>query len=444
MTMKKLCLLITCILVLNLGCTKDFLDERPSKSLLVPNTLTDLQALLDNINVMNSAPALPTVAADDYSLLEGGALKIDAVQNGGYFWADDAYQGNTVGDWNTPYQQIFYSNVVLDALAKIETSQATQSTYNSIKGSAYFYKAMALHNLLQLFAKPYDEHADSYPGLPVPLSSDINERPARKTLSYSYTQLLKNLQEAIPLLPLKPASKNRPSQHAALALMARVCLIMQDYPQAEAYAEKALNISRSLIDYNTAVATTTPFGQVLPNGIDEVIFYNKKLSYAFFTSGIIKIDVGLANLYQSNDLRRKFYFRDGTNSSVSFTGYEGLATDELYLISAECKARRNDSEGALNELNTLLQKRWKTGTYINQSASTASMALNLILTERRKELVGRGLRWTDLRRLNQDPRFAITLTRTYGGKTYTLPPNDRKYTFPIPDREIQYGTIEQN
>ncbi len=443
--MKNLFLfLLMCSLAFGLGCTKDFLDERPAKSLLVPSTLTDLQALLDNINVMNSAPALTTVAADDYILLEGGALKIDAVQNGGYFWADDAYQGNTVGDWNTPYQQIFYSNVVLDALEKIEMSPATQSTYNAIKGAALFYKAMALHNLLQLFAKPYDEHADSYPGLPIPLNSDVNERPARQTLSYSYAQLLQYLRDACVLLPLKPTTKNRPSQQAAFALMARIYLIMQDYPQAEAYAEKALNISRTLIDYNTAAATTTPFGQVLPNGIDEVIFYNKKLSYAFFTSGIIKMDAGLASLYNGNDLRRKFYFRDGSNSSVSFTGYEGLATDELYLISAECKARRNNTEGAMNELNALLQKRWKTGTYVNQNAGNANIALNLILTERRKELAGRGLRWTDLRRLNQDPKYAVTLTRSYGGKTYTLPPNDKKYTFPIPDKEIQYGAIEQN
>lgn len=443
--MKKTYLfLLLCSLTIGLGCTKDFLDERPSKSLLVPSTLTDLQALLDNINVMNSAPALTTVAADDYILLEGGALKIDAVQHGGYFWADDTYQGSTVGDWNTPYQQIFYSNVVLDALDKIQISTATQSTYNAIQGSALFYKAMALHNLLQLFAKPYDKHADNNPGLPIPLNSDVNERPERKTLSYSYAKLLEYLQDASVLLPLRPMTKNRPSQHAAFALMARVYLIMQNYSQAEAYAEKALTISRTLIDYNTAVSTTTPFGQVLPNGIEEVIFYNKKLSYAFFTSGIIKMDAGLASLYNNNDLRRKFYFRDGSNSSVSFTGYEGLTTDEVYLISAECKARRNNLEGAMNELNALLLKRWKTGTYIYQNAPNTSAALDLILTERRKELAGRGLRWTDLRRLNQDPKYAITLTRTYGGKTYTLPPNDKKYTFPIPDREIQYGVIEQN
>lgn len=443
--MKNINLLLICLgLSFSLGCTKDFLDERPSKALLVPQTLADMQALLDNINVMNSTPAIPALAADDYSLLEGGALKIDAVQNGAYFWAEDTYQGNSVGDWTTPYQQIFYSNVVLDGLEQLQPTNQELSSYNSIKGSAYFYKAMALNNLLQLFAKPYDLNANNNPGLPVPLNSNVNERPERKTLSYTYEQLILNLQNAANLLPLKASTKNRPSLHAVYALLARVYLQMQDYAQAEAFAEKALNISRTLIDYNTATATTTPFGQVLPNGMEEVIFYNKKLSYAFFTSGIIKIDPSLVNLYQANDLRKRYYFRDGSNGSVSFTGYEGLTTDELYLISAECKARRKDTHGALGELNVLLLKRWKTGTYVNLSASTADEALSLVLNERRKELAGRGLRWGDLRRLNQDSRFAITLNRTYGGKTYTLPPNDKKYTLPIPDKEIQYGTIEQN
>ena len=57
----------------------------------------------------------------------------------------------------------------------------------------------------------------------------------------------------------------------------------------------------------------------------------------------------------------------------------------------------------------------------------------------------RGLRWTDLRRLNRDPRYAVTLTRSINGTTYMLPPNDARYVYPIPDAVIAANPgMEQN
>ena len=73
------------------------------------------------------------------------------------------------------------------------------------------------------------------------------------------------------------------------------------------------------------------------------------------------------------------------------------------------------------------------------------ISLSKDLAERRKELIQRGLRWTDLRRLNLDPRFAVTIERVVQGATYQLLPNDLRYTFLIPNDEIfANGLIEQN
>jgi len=99
---------------------------------------------------------------------------------------------------------------------------------------------------------------------------------------------------------------------------------------------------------------------------------------------------------------------------------------------------------AMKDLNMLLRNRWRKGTYTDQIALDPNDALDKILMERRKELIFRGLRWSDLRRLNRDPRFAKTLTRIVEEVTYRLPPNDPKYVYPIPESEIKLSGIQQN
>ncbi|MEJ7692171.1 hypothetical protein [Daejeonella sp.] len=59
--------------------------------------------------------------------------------------------------------------------------------------------------------------------------------------------------------------------------------------------------------------------------------------------------------------------------------FGGLAVDELYLIKAECYARKGSTSAALQALNTLLEKRWKKGTFQSLTAQTADEALALIL-----------------------------------------------------------------
>ncbi|HEY6083417.1 MAG TPA: RagB/SusD family nutrient uptake outer membrane protein, partial [Chitinophagaceae bacterium] len=66
-----------------------------------------------------------------------------------------------------------------------------------------------------------------------------------------------------------------------------------------------------------------------------------------------------------------------------------------------------------------------------------------ILVERRKELVFRTIRFTDIKRLNKEGAD-ITQKRIIGGKTYILLPNDPRYALSIPENVIQAGGIPQN
>src|SRR5690606_21974058 len=103
---------------------------------------------------------------------------------------------------------------------------------------------------------------------------------------------------------------------------------------------------------------------------------------------------------------------------------------------------------AMEHLNHLLSNRWAADHFAPLQVSGSEECLRLILEERRKELLSRGVRWSDLRRLNKDPRFAKTLVRVIDNgsnpTTYTLPPNDPRYVFLIPQEVIRITGMQQN
>ena len=122
----------------------------------------------------------------------------------------------------------------------------------------------------------------------------------------------------------------------------------------------------------------------------------------------------------------------------------GLAVDEIYLIRAECRARMGDFKGALSDINKLLVTRWRVGRYVPLSSLDRDQLLSQILNERRKQLVFRGLRWSDLRRLNKDEKTGMSLFRRVQGELIELRPNDPKYVFALPPDVIKYSNMEQN
>jgi hypothetical protein len=128
----------------------------------------------------------------------------------------------------------------------------------------------------------------------------------------------------------------------------------------------------------------------------------------------------------------------GTN--LPFTG---ISTAEVYLILAESHARLYHTDISLKYLNKLLMNRWRKGQFTPFTATNPANALALILVERQKEMVFRGQRWADIKRLNmEDPK--ITLKRIYNGQSFDLAPNDLRYALPIPQTIIRKNGMEPN
>ncbi len=450
-------LLVVMTSVLTAGCHKDdFLNKNPNSSLVVPTTLTDFQNLLDNDQVMNLVPALGEISADNYfidqTLWQSAGTR---VQNA-YTWQKDIFDGEgNDEDWNYPYQQVYYANVVLDGLEKLKTDNSTIATYNSVKGQALFTRAFGLYNVAQLFAPVYDAMtAATDSSIPLRLSQDVKVPTVRSTVKQTYDQITGDLRIAVGLLPASVSMTfvNRASRPAAQALLARIYLSMRKYDSAGIYAKSALSSNLPLIDYNLFnSASPLPF----PRQNAEVLYQSSFVTYEGYSQVLTAysysdcfIDSTLIRSYKPNDLRPSFYyyllgFTDSFGLKGSYTGlifpFGGLAADEVYLISAECKARTKDTIGAAGDLNTLLMNRWKTGYFNGYAYAT----LDTVLSERRKELPFRGVRWSDLRRLNKE-NANKTLFRKINGAVDSLAPNSIRYVLPIPPDVLLLSGIKDN
>ncbi len=435
---------------------KDFLDAKPSSELFIPSTLDDFQELLDRDAIINETPILGELCSDNYYPLTSNMFwqQLNLKEHNACIWAPDVYQGQgNVGDWNTPYQAVFYANVVLEGIENVSVNSGNQQRWNAIKGAAYFTRAYAFYNLAQVFAPPYDAAtAASDMGIPLRLSSGVDEVSVRASVKSTYSQVITDLTKALDLLPdtIAFSNRNRPSKPAVMALMARIYLSMRDYVNAGIWSNNSLALYDTLIDYTLLPTSGTmfPFGRTNV----ETMYLSRLLS----TTNVLKasvssciVDSTLYRMYDPNDLRRVIFFNTNANPNIrgSYSGsiycFSGLATDEMLLTRAECYARAGNTVNAMNDLNKLLQTRWKTGTYIPFTAASPDSALALVLLERRKELPFRGLRWVDLRRLNKEG-YNITLSRTMLGQQYTLLPGDLRYVLLIPPDVISLSGIPQN
>jgi tetratricopeptide (TPR) repeat protein len=446
---------VTLCMVLITGCTKEFLNKKPDKALVVPSTLKDFQAILDNsYGVFGNTTYLTQIADGDFEVMETGIASLNFDLRNSYLWEKDIFEGVQTGDWNKPYEQVFYANIVIEGLDKVNKTDENKHHYDQIKGSALFFRGHAMAQLVQQFAAPYNsEAANEILGLPIRTSSDVNVKSKRGTLAEVYEHILNDLIASINLLPENGQPKSRPGKVAAWALLARIYLVMGEYDKATEASSAALAIQSELINYNdldTNANTSFPDGRFVYN--DEIIYYTNQTFTTFFNSASVVVSEELYNLYDDNDLRKQVFYKANRGFKGSYGGspffiFTGLATDELYLIRAECYVRLGNLKDAMADLNTLMRTRWKNTEAIQFEpfiANTETEALTMILEERRKELLTRGLRWSDLRRLNTEQRFQVTLERTYQGETYILLPNDVRYTFPIPQVEIEGSGIEQN
>jgi len=451
--MKKIFLFIF-IVVTTISCNKhEWLDVKSNKSDLIPKSLSDLQAILDNTEVMNfNYPQLGFLGCDNYYLTYSAwqASSTSAERNA-YIWAPDIFENITCFDWDAAYKTVAYTNIVLDGLKNLTPSAVQQDEYNNVKGSALFYRAYIFYDLAELFAKPWDSAtASSDLGIPIRLSADVNVPSKRSSVQETYDKIIEDLKQAETLLPETPVYLTRPSKSAVEGLLARIYFNRRQYDHSLSWSEKYLEKRNDLLDFNSLDSNGYFKLPGLQPTNPEITFYCTTITYG--NSVFPMVDTLLYGSYESTDLRRAMFFIT-SDSNHLFTGaysafvylFSGIATNEIMLINAESNARMGNVSASMDVLNKLLLKRYVTGSFTPLSAGSTDEALDIIIKERRKELPFTGnLRWEELRRLNKETGRAVNLIRILNGTVYKLPAGDPRYVYPIPPNEIKLNGLEQN
>ena len=430
------------------GCGK-FLDEKPRKSLATPATLVDFQALLEHPTSITSNDVVEgEISADDYYVPEELWNSMPENERRMHLWEKEHVYSDGLNSWYWAYTNIYRANTVLDNLDNVSRTLTNQQEWNNVKGQAHYLRAKLFYQVASVWCVAYDDHtADVDLGIPLRLAANFQEPSIRASLHQTYSQILIDLRAAAHLLPNHAVHVIRPSKQSAYGLLARVYLSMRDYENASLYADSCLMLGDELLDYNRLDASIT---FPIPQYNEEVLAHSTMFIANLVRRGA-RIKQEFYESYDEDDLRKEIFFNIENDGGISFRAnysgtaglFGGLALDEVYLIKAEAAVRIGHIEEALYRLNALMTMRYKTGSWTTFDTADPSLVLAKILEERRKELLFRGIRWIDIKRLNKEGAN-IHIERWADGNQYVLEPNSLRFAVPIPDAVIELSALQQN
>jgi hypothetical protein len=250
--------------------------------------------------------------------------------------------------------------------------------------------------------------------------------------SLIYKQIIQDLKDAQTGLPvgysIYGGYRDRATQVAATALLARVYLYTSDWADAETASSNVIaNASYSLVGNLNNVFIKNSTEAILQFATDSAhypalaepaaiiplqpttgrpsYFITSQLLNAFELNDLRKTDWTNATKYTVSGTTTTYYYPYkykigvGTlNNAPEF--YMAIRLAEMYLIRAEARGQLNNNlSGAINDLNTIRQRAMLLPL---SNALTQSQVLAAVVQERRVELFSEwGHRWLDLKRTNQ-------------------------------------------
>lgn len=489
--MNKITYILGCTLAaLSLQSCDKYLDLVP-KGESVLNTTSDYLGLLED---MNGYPV------DDERYLCGDVTSHNMtnmknytypVMSACFFWNEEydraqyMNKSGTIDMYSMCYQRIAKYNIVLGNIEKAEGS-----TEDKVMGIAQA-KAMRAYNyfyLINTYAKPYNpQTAATDRGIIIRSDFSIETEGTQGTVAQAYELIQQDLEDAIKNLPEKAINNFRPDKAFGYALKAKVHLYKREIDKALQASLDAISIAkangRKLWDMNIDYKKTidginamypVPFPESFfwPNGMMHSMITSMSMMYfnhsyedpenLLYQHGSTSMDPmpmfvrkPVVDLYDDNtDLRHLLLLMKMNTRPTSEEGSRqfivsnvkwnvgGMKLSEVYLMAAECYARQNNPDKAMEYLNILRKNRHRTAGYKDFTATDGEQAMKLVREERKRELMLTSNGFFDMRRFATE--FNETNTKVIEGTTYTLKPDSHLYIFPFPVAAMQNSNLIQN
>jgi hypothetical protein len=452
----KLYIGLLCSMLLMAGCEK-YTDITPRGSAIIEST----QDYLDMVSMPNRAYLVTNFQylVDDMWFKESNVIGITPNINTVHFTFNENIDRVSLLNTSNFYNQTYvYINRWNTIISLVDESKGDDNMKQLAKAEAKVLRAFDHFLLVNVYAKAYNAAtAATDGGICLMDKYDLESQPVQSTVQQAYDFIQKDLDEALPYLLVQPADQYHPSLAFAWALKAKVHLFKKEIAEAKAACDKSLFYNSAIFDL--VKYTTTDGG---PNVTPITAGNNPEILSYMYMQGYNEMNFGytwaispeLRNLFGTNDARFNMFFNTTSASFLDigsgaaywnvpytkfFYGTVGLKTTEVHLMKAECLARENDFAGAMAIVNQLRQKRILSGTINLPVPATRKETMELVVNERRKELLFGFNRFFDLKRLNTEAEYAKTTVRVYPlvnktvpQVTYTLLPNSRLYIIPFP------------
>lgn len=474
--MKKLKYILPLLAGLAMGCQKDLLNPIPTTD------ISDSKAFDTKERIESQANGMYAVMKNG-KFLGGKVFIANEIRGEDYVnerannvTLNASWRMATTGEaqevkeiWSQGYMAINSANVFLAGMAAKGSSVVGKELSDQYIGEAKFIRGLSYFHLLQLFGRPFIDGAGSKLGLiiytePHTKLGDYNK--ARSTVAETYTQIIKDLDEAETALPKTASSVTRASSYAAVALKTRVYLYTGQYDKAIAEANKLVPATapfESTLGYKLEANIKTVFvGNYtgaeaiffLPNSesVDDYPGTQTQLAYYFNPTSLAgngEYSLHPAGIiadasWKAVDARRKFIATAGTKSYLNkyvkgspYTDYiPVIRYAEILLNLAEASVRSSNTVNARAiALLNAVHGRSDAGTVFTAGDFATPQALiNTILKEKHIELLGEGFRSMELTRLNSNfPAKSSTVLE--------VTPAMSSYIWPISSDELVYNKL---
>lgn len=464
--MKKTLYSLLAVAALMLTSCEDFTDLQPKgKNLL---TTTDQLEMLLNSELRGCGSDMRQMAGDMIYAFSNVATTISqpVKTRNVIIWTYDEANMDKMAELTTSDNDYsdFYGYIGTIAnpiLTKIDAATGTDAAKKQLKCEALTLRAWSFYMLVNKYAKAYNPTTTaSTPGIILMTEDkDIQTAQPKSTVEEVYTQILKDINEAIELdgLPDVAVNKMRFNKPAAYAVKALTLLNMQKWDEAEEAAKQALAINSAVNDYNSSYQGTI---QGLIGGTYSVINRDKKgTDEDYFLNGDLEFynaytPTTMANFEEGHAYKEKMgnmnmaydYLMDAGESMLGESGFNftydlnslwnngGLRSTQMYLAIAECETHKGNYDTAMEYLDKVRVNRIDPAKYqpLKGTVSTEADAIAHVKQVTMNEDIYSVNIFIDKKRWNQLDDWKQDYSRTLAGKTYTIKPDSKMWVFPFP------------